>query len=71
MNSMTADLRRLLKMRRCSKYPSLHERQRNCKKRLEINMHYFSEAMQYRQATCNVSVNAEAILTKYCVVEDS
>ena len=29
------------------------------------------EAMQYRQATCNVhvSVNAEAILTKSCVVE--
>jgi len=32
-------------------------------------MHHFSKAMQYRQATCDVSVNAEVILTKSCVVE--
>jgi len=32
-------------------------------------MHHLHGAMQYRQATCNVSVNAEAILTKSCVVE--
>jgi len=32
-------------------------------------MHHLHGAMQYWQATCNASVNAEAILTKSCVVE--
>ena len=32
-------------------------------------MHHLRKAMQYRQATCNVSLNAEVILTKSCVVE--
>ena len=31
-------------------------------------MHHPPKAMQYRQATFNVNVNAEAILTKSCVV---
>jgi len=33
-------------------------------------MHHLSKAMQYRQAACNVSVNAEVILTKSCFVEE-
>ena len=32
-NALSADLRRLVKMWRCSKYPSLYERQRNYKKK--------------------------------------
>ena len=34
-------------------------------------MRHLPKAMQYRQATCNVglSVNAEAIITKSCVVK--
>jgi len=32
-------------------------------------MHHLPKAMQYRQAMCSVSVNAEVILSKSCVVE--
>jgi len=37
-NALSADLRRLVKMWRCSKYPSLYERQRNYKKTLKNGM---------------------------------